>query len=65
MYVWQVERSYQDIIKTVTVNESMNTDFEVKKYKQLFLLFICLSSAYFNGEGVTSTSVLHISISSS
>lgn len=63
MYVRQADRSYQDIIKTVTVNESMNTDFEVKKYEQLFP-FICLSSsAYFTDESVTSTSVLDTSIS--
>lgn len=49
MYVWQVERSYQDRIKTATVNESMNTDSEVKKYKQLFP-FIFLYSAYFTDE---------------
>lgn len=62
MCAQQVERSFQDVKKTVAVNESKNTDFEVGKYKPLFP-FICLSSAYFTAEGVTSTSVLDTSIS--
>lgn len=62
MYVQQVERSFQDVKKTVTMNESKNTDLEIGKYKSLFP-FICLSSAYFTDEGVKSTSVQDISIS--